>query len=395
MAASLTQLLGGTFQDCNGSVLAYGYLTLKLSQDGNVSGVGNICSGVTITIQLDANGNVGSSTSPTPVADQYVWANSNISPINTYYKVTGYTQGGQRAFGPNNQQVAAGATFNVGTWVPNSVISWFPEVQQSLLLEVNGVAASSQTVQNLESTDDTVVITDLGGGNINFQSAGSTTKFPGQWLGFNIAGAIGNSLSEGAEIGASFIVTNANSLGNQNPTATEGRYIPLSSAGSSNSGGIGDQNLDLSLGILQDWLVKVNFQGLTSSRYWIGVTDQLLVNTQTIFPTDTPAANFVGFRWSSGTDTDIVAVCQTDSTHQTVVSTGVVPSSNQILEIVPVSGGSPVVFKINGAQVASISTNIPAASVALGSILCNDDKDDILGSDVVLGIFYLYFLLAN
>ena len=169
----------------------------------------------------------------------------------------------------------------------------------------------------------------------------------------------------------------------------------MSSAGSSNSGGIGDQNLDLSLGILQDWLVKVNFQGLTSSRYWIGVTDQLLVNTQTIFPTDTPAANFVGFRWSSGTDTDIVAVCQTDSTHQTVVSTGVVPSSNQILEIVPVSGGSPVVFKINGAQVASISTNIPAASVALGSILCSDDKDDILGSDVLLGIFYLYFLLAN
>ena len=194
MAASLTQLLGGTFQDCNGSVLAYGYLTLKLSQDGNVSGVGNICSGVTITIQLDANGNVGSSTSPTPVADQYVWANSNISPINTYYKVTGYTQEGQRAFGPNNQQVAAGATFNVGTWVPNSVISWFPEVQQSLLLEVNGAAASSQTVQNLEAGAN-ITITDEGSGNIQIAASSGGASFDGNGAYF-----VGPGLTDLAEL---------------------------------------------------------------------------------------------------------------------------------------------------------------------------------------------------
>jgi hypothetical protein len=172
MAASLTQLTGGSFQDCNGNPLSYGYLTLKLSQDGNVAGVGNICSGVTITIQLDVNGNVASLTSPTPVANQYVWANSNISPINTYYKVTGFTQQGERAFGLNNQQVAAGATFNVGTWVPNSVISWFPN-PQSLALEVNGVAASSQTVQNLEAGSN-ITITDEGGGNINISASEGT-----------------------------------------------------------------------------------------------------------------------------------------------------------------------------------------------------------------------------
>ena len=182
MAASLTQLVGGAFQDCNGSVLAYGYLTLKLSQDGNVAGVGNICSGVTITIQLDVNGNVGSSTSPIPVADQYVWANSNISPINTYYKVTGYTQDGQRAFGLNNQQVAAGATFNVGTWVPNSVISWFPN-PQSLSLEINGVAASSQTVQNLEAGAN-IEITDEGNGNIQIAASGGSSGSP---AGSNVA----------------------------------------------------------------------------------------------------------------------------------------------------------------------------------------------------------------
>jgi hypothetical protein len=172
MAASLTQLTGGSFQDANGNVLAFGYLTLKLSQDGNVSGVGNICSGVAITIQLDANGNVGSSTSPTPVANQYVWANSNIAPINTYYKVTGFTQQGERAFGPNNQQVASGSTFNLDSWTPNTVISWFPTLPQFLTLQINGAPASSQIIQNLENSA-TVTVVDNGGGNISFAGASS------------------------------------------------------------------------------------------------------------------------------------------------------------------------------------------------------------------------------
>jgi hypothetical protein len=202
MAASLTQLTGGSFQDANGNILAFGYLTLKLSQDGNVSGVGNICSGVAITIQLDANGNVGSSTSPTPVANQYVWANSNISPINTYYKVTGFTQQGERAFGLNNQQVAAGATFNVGTWVPNSVISWFPEVSQNsdITLEVNGVPNSSQTLLNLEAGTN-ITITDEGNGNIQVAaSAGGGPLFEADGdslAGWTVVGSVtaGNATS--------------------------------------------------------------------------------------------------------------------------------------------------------------------------------------------------------
>ena len=191
MSARLTMLVGGAFQDCNGNPLSFGYLTLKLSQDGNVAGVGNICSGVTITIQLDINGNVASMTSPTPVANQYVWANSNISPINTYYKVTGYTQEGQRAFGLNNQQVAAGATFNVGTWVPNTVLSWFPTVSQPLTLEINGVAASSQIVQNLESGSG-ITVADLGNGSVSFSSTST---------GGPIFEADGNSLAGWTVVG--------------------------------------------------------------------------------------------------------------------------------------------------------------------------------------------------
>jgi hypothetical protein len=177
MAASLTQLTGGAFQDANGNVLANGYLTLKLSQDGNVSGVGNVCSGVAITIQLDSNGNVASSTSTPAASNQYAWANANISPTNTFYKVTGYTASGQKAWGLNNQQIAAGATFNLDAWVPNSVIQWFPN-PQSLALEVNGSPASSQTVQNLEAGAN-ITITDEGSGNIQIAASSGGASFDG------------------------------------------------------------------------------------------------------------------------------------------------------------------------------------------------------------------------
>lgn len=175
MAATKTQLTGGGFQDGEGNPLALGYLKMKLSQDASVSGVGNICSGLEITIQLDVNGNVVAS--PT----QSVWANTGgvLAPINTFYKVTGYTAAGQRAWGQNNQQVAAGATFNVGTWVPNSVISWFPEVSQNsdIMLEVNGVPNSSQTLLNLEAGTN-ITITDEGNGNIQVAaSAGGGPLF--------------------------------------------------------------------------------------------------------------------------------------------------------------------------------------------------------------------------
>ena len=161
MAATKTELTGGSFQDSLGNPLASGYLTMHLSQDCSVSGVGTVCSGIDITVNLDANGNV--------VAGQYVWSNLVMSPQNNYYKVTGFTAAGQRAFGPNNQQVASGSTFNLDSWTPNTVISWFPATQP-LLLEVNGAQASSQVVQDLVAGSG-VTITDEGGGVIEFTAS--------------------------------------------------------------------------------------------------------------------------------------------------------------------------------------------------------------------------------
>lgn len=121
-----TQLIGGNFQDSEGNVLALGYLIMKLSQDGTVSGSGNICSGLTVRIQLNSSGSVDTSIA------QLVWGNDVILPPNSYYRVTGYTAAGQPAWGPNNQQVTSGSTFDVGTWIPNQIISWVPPTQQTL-----------------------------------------------------------------------------------------------------------------------------------------------------------------------------------------------------------------------------------------------------------------------
>lgn len=168
--ATQTQLIGGSFQDALGNPLEDGYLILHLSQDCLVSGVGTICSGIDIRIQLDSAGNAASSTSTPPAANQFVWSNLVMTPQNNFYKVTGYTAEGQRAFGPNNQQVASGATFNLDAWVPNTVISWFPTLVPTILLEVNGVPTSSQAIANFVAGSG-MTVTDEGGGVIAFASS--------------------------------------------------------------------------------------------------------------------------------------------------------------------------------------------------------------------------------
>jgi hypothetical protein len=168
MPATKTQLLGGSFQTPTGSPLANGTLRFHLSQDCLVPSVGTICSGIDIIIQLDSQGNVASSISTPAAANQFVWSNLAMSPQNNFYRVTGFTSQGQRAFGPNNQQVGSGATFNLDAWLPNTVISWFPATQP-LLLEVNSTPAESQIIANFTAGAG-ITITDLGNGELEWAS---------------------------------------------------------------------------------------------------------------------------------------------------------------------------------------------------------------------------------
>ena len=165
MPVSKVELTGGQFQDCEGNLLSGGYLWLKLSQDETVND-SEICSGVEVKIFLDGYGSV--------IAGQYVWGNDQMLPVNSYYIVTGYTASGQPAWGPNNQQVFGnGGTFDVGTWIPNQVISWVPPLQP-LNLEVNGTPlAAPQTLLNFTNSP-TVTFTDIGGGAVSATASGGT-----------------------------------------------------------------------------------------------------------------------------------------------------------------------------------------------------------------------------
>jgi hypothetical protein len=157
----MVQLVGGNFQDAEGNVLAGGKLTLRLNQDASVND-SQIAAGIEVDVYLDAFGDAIIS------PGQFVWGNDVLSPINTYYRVTGYTANGQLAWGPNNQQIMGSGIFDLGTWVPNIVISWFP-TPQSLALEVNGVPLSSQSLQNIVNGPN-VTITDIGRGVIEISS---------------------------------------------------------------------------------------------------------------------------------------------------------------------------------------------------------------------------------
>jgi hypothetical protein len=190
-------LTGGSFQDSLGNPLANGTLKFHLSQDCLVSGVGTVCSSIDVIIQLDSTGNVASSASTPSAPNQYIWSNLVMTPQNNYYRVTGYTDQGQIAFGGNNQQVGSGATFNLDNWTPNTVLSWFPSIQ-NLLLEVNGTPTSNQQVANFTSTDGSVTITD-GSGSINFHVTPTTP------ISFEVNGVPASSqtlqnLAEGSNI---------------------------------------------------------------------------------------------------------------------------------------------------------------------------------------------------
>jgi hypothetical protein len=159
--ASQVQLTGGSFQDSEGYLLSGGYLTFRLNQDANVND-SQICAGITVKVNLDGYGSI--------IGGQYIWGNDVLSPANSYYTVTGYSSNGQISWGPNNQQVTGSSPFDVGTWVPNQVVSWTPSVQ-ALALQTNEVANGSQALLDLHAGTN-ITLTDNGSGRVTIAASG-------------------------------------------------------------------------------------------------------------------------------------------------------------------------------------------------------------------------------
>jgi len=127
---NLIQLVGGAWQSPLGVPVSNGIVTLELTQEGQAQGYlfenlspytsEEVCTGYTIEIPLDENGNIVASPA------YFVYANDDLQPPNSFYKVTVYDSRGERLWGPNSQQVLSFLsplvdTWDCGLWVPNEI----------------------------------------------------------------------------------------------------------------------------------------------------------------------------------------------------------------------------------------------------------------------------------
>lgn len=82
------KIIVGTFMRPDGTPAAGATLTLLLSQDATVPGVGQI-GHYPVVVILDANGSIPSSAaSPGPEVDTHLWCNDQVLPLDTYYVVS-------------------------------------------------------------------------------------------------------------------------------------------------------------------------------------------------------------------------------------------------------------------------------------------------------------------
>ena len=309
---------------------------------------------------------------PAGVISQVLTCNTAIYPINTFYTVEFWNNG--RPTSSGNYYFNGNTSLNTASTINPAPA---PQGPQSIVLENNGALNSSQTTLNLESTDGSVTITDEGGGTIDLQA--STTNpftfvnrisFVAEGLPLNSA-----TISNGANMGmcCNFVnVALQESPTGYNASSINPSYVQIESGSTTTSGGFTDQQLNITTSILQDWQMKIEIAGTGSSRrFWMGISDQLQTAVETIFDSDTPAANFIGFRYDANVDTHYQAVCQTDATHQTLVDTGITPSAVHLLEFQS-NGLGKITFYIQGILVATISTNVPTTSTALATLaLCD------------------------
>lgn len=171
MSASKVQIVGGAFQDPEGNVLANGSLTLQLNQDCQIPSTGQVAGGIAIKVPLDANGNVQGTSSGSAIM---VWPNDVLNPATSYYVVYAYDSRQQLAWGPFYGQIlSTPSPFNLDAWVPADTGGSVPS--SALLIQVDGVNAQSQNIENFTSDDDSVTIVDKGEGQIDFSAGGGAS----------------------------------------------------------------------------------------------------------------------------------------------------------------------------------------------------------------------------
>jgi hypothetical protein len=384
MAATCT--VTATITDPSGaSLLGNALVRFRLR---NYTGFVPVVSGTSVLCetQIDAYPN------PAGAISQILTCNTAISPINTFYTVEFWNQG--RIVTSANYYFNANTSLNTASNINPAPA---PAGPSSIIFENNGTLNSSQTLLNLESTDSSVVITDKGAGTLNLQAVSQTNPFTFvNRISFVAEGLPLNSatIADGANMGmcCDFVnVSLQNSPIGYSASSVNPSYVQIESASPTTCGGFTDQQLNITPGGLQDWQIKVELTGTGNARrFWMGISDQLQSAVESVFNSDTPAANFIGFRYDANVDAHYQAICQTSASNQTVVDTGITPSAVHVLEFQS-NGLGTITFYIQDLLVATINTNVPSANTALATLAVVDG----LGSGTPKLNFYWTTALLN
>jgi hypothetical protein len=118
--------------------------------------------GVFAETQIDAFPNASGAVSQT------LWGNNSING-NTYYTVEFHNNG--RITSSGNYNISGSTNLNTAATISPSPV---PSGPNTIIFQNNGAMNSSQTTLNLENTDGSLTITDVGGGTLNLQGYGGT-----------------------------------------------------------------------------------------------------------------------------------------------------------------------------------------------------------------------------
>jgi hypothetical protein len=182
------------------------------------------------------------------------------------------------------------------------------------------------------------------------------------------------------------------------PTATEGPLTLTALA----LGSQWQESADcITTGTLSTFEVRCSFADLVHVHNWWGFCPNAQYEALfTLSSPYVPTFAFLGFRFATDQDGTapggmIHAYASKDSTHFTSVNTGAVADTLiHIYGITMSNGGTTATFFIDGVQVATIFTNIPAVATTLSPVLSSVDFTEG-AADQQIGGSYMGWLLNH
>jgi len=263
-----------------------------------------------------------------------------------------------------------------------------------ITLQTNTVNNASQTLLNLIAGTNTSLVN--SGGNVTVNATPTATAVGSSGRFWMIFGdittcpiVIGNANAP--------ITRNLNSNGctKVGSTGTEppGTFLASTASASLNieagierGWGAGLGSDDMSWGPLLRFSHRVllgNSGSITNARYWVGGTDGATgdITGGSGLATNTPNRVYAMFRRVAGTDTNIQACTGRSNVLQTCTDTGVAPDTvnSMLFEILPVEAVLGTItgftFYLNGALVATNTTNIPTATDRFGTCVLADNEN--------------------